>query len=180
MEDMHDKFFILAAVSLSGLIVRTVYDVLKYRFHLIRGSRFDFLMIIVMFVTWGSWLNMPKNDPVILNYPDFIRYGGLVIYIAGAGLAITGAVQIIINIIVNFVTGKNNIIDYGIYAIVRHPMYYGFIMLVIGLPLYRKGLISLVTAPLWIFFLILWLALEQKELTEKYPRYRKYRKRKFF
>lgn len=178
---MYTKYLFFSIVSIIGLLIRTIYDISKYKLRIIKDNKlFDFLIIIVMIITWGSWLNMPKNDPVTLNIPGFIKYSGLIIYIIGVTIAIIGGTQIIINIIHNFITKKNNLINYGIYTVIRHPMYYGFIIFIIGLIIYRGSLITLITAPIWISFLISWLLMEQKELEKNLDGYKEYKKTTWF
>jgi protein-S-isoprenylcysteine O-methyltransferase Ste14 len=105
-----------------------------------------------------------------------IRIVGIIIYIGGLALAISGRVQL----------GKNwaNLEDYqvlsgqslvqsGIYRYIRHPIYGGDILLVLGLELALNS---------WLFLVVIPLALvvcrqakaEESLLAKKMPEYRAY------
>jgi|GEM_PF-3775543 len=174
---MYKDYIIFAIISLIGLIIRSMYDVLKYKFRLIEYNRFyDLFIVIVMIIGWSSWFRMNKFDPIVVFLPVSIKYFGLVLYIIGIIIAVTGASEILIAIIYNIFTKKNIYMKHGIFGIIRHPMYYGFIIFIIGLPLYKGNLITFIISPLWIFFLIWWRIMEEKELEMKLKDYKEYKK----
>jgi protein-S-isoprenylcysteine O-methyltransferase Ste14 len=115
----------------------------------------------------------------ISDQPTGLRLAGLGIYLLGLTLAITARVQL----------GKNwaNIEDYqvirgqslvksGVYQYIRHPIYTGDILLLLGLELALNSWLALGVIPL---ALIVYQQAKTEEnmLSKKLPDYREYRKR---
>jgi protein-S-isoprenylcysteine O-methyltransferase Ste14 len=59
-------------------------------------------------------------------------------------------------------------------------MYLGFIFWLVGLPVYLRSLVGLLSAALWISFIIYWKRLEEEELERKYEGYGEYKKKTWF
>ena len=59
-------------------------------------------------------------------------------------------------------------------------MYLGFILWVIGFPIFMEGLATLASGVLWTAFFMYWKILEEKELEEKYEEYKEYKKITWF
>jgi protein-S-isoprenylcysteine O-methyltransferase Ste14 len=113
----------------------------------------------------------------ITEQPEVIRYVGMGIFLLGLGTAVIGRVQL----------GKNwaNLEDYqvisgqklvqsGIYRYIRHPIYGGDMLLILGLELALNS---------WLFLLVIPLAIvvvrqtlkEEQILQKSFPGYREYR-----
>ena len=57
----------------------------------------------------------------------------------------------------------------GIYARLRHPIYYGWVLACFGMPMLFQSWLGLVTAPLWAGVILLVAALEQRDLAQALP-----------
>jgi len=68
----------------------------------------------------------------------------------------------------------------GIYSKLRHPMYYGFILWILGLPIFMNSPFTLASSVIWIPQLLYWGKSEERELEEKYEEYRDYKKKTWF
>jgi protein-S-isoprenylcysteine O-methyltransferase Ste14 len=69
------------------------------------------------------------------------------------------------------------LVQTGIYGLVRHPMYTGVILTALGWALFRTSLIALVLVVVLIVFFDRKAAQEERLLSEKYPDYEAYRAR---
>jgi protein-S-isoprenylcysteine O-methyltransferase Ste14 len=75
------------------------------------------------------------------------------------------------------VASEQRVIDTGPYAIVRHPMYAGALVLVAGIPMALGSLVGLATLPPFVA-VILWRLLdEERFLVDHLPGYTAYRER---
>jgi protein-S-isoprenylcysteine O-methyltransferase Ste14 len=68
----------------------------------------------------------------------------------------------------------------GLYSKLRHPMYYGFILWVLGLPIFMNSLFALASALIWIPQFLYWGISEEKELEKKHAEYKEYKKKTWF
>ena len=50
----------------------------------------------------------------------------------------------------------------GVYSKIRHPMYYGFIIWMIDLPIFMNSLFTLASAVIWIPQILYWRTAEEK------------------
>jgi len=75
---------------------------------------------------------------------------------------------------------KGDLITKGIYSKIRHPMYLGFILWLIGFPIFFGALFSLIISFLFIGNVLFWRYLEEKELLERFPTYSAYKKTTLF
>jgi protein-S-isoprenylcysteine O-methyltransferase Ste14 len=64
----------------------------------------------------------------------------------------------------------------GIYRLVRHPMYFTVLVLLIGVILYFQAFYSLVWLVIAFLFLIYKTTREEQYLTQKFPEYSEYKK----
>lgn len=114
----------------------------------------------------------------ISSTPQLLSLVGGIIYIAGLTIAITGRVQL----------GKNwaNLEDYqvlsdqhlvqnGIYRYIRHPIYTGDVLLILGLELALNSWLVLLVIPL-ILVVVRQTLEEEKILQTSFPEYAEYRK----
>ncbi len=69
---------------------------------------------------------------------------------------------------------EQKVIDTGLYAYVRHPMYSGFVILIIGLPLSLGSLISVIPAIIAIFCICIRAVLEEQALINELQGYKEY------
>ena len=62
----------------------------------------------------------------------------------------------------------------GFYSIVRHPMYFTVLVLMLGVVLYFQAFFSLVWLPILFIFFMVKASMEEKFLKQKYPEYQAY------
>jgi len=114
----------------------------------------------------------------ISGTPQLLSLVGVIIYVAGLTIAITGRVKL----------GKNwaNLEDYqvlsdqhlvqnGIYRYIRHPIYTGDVLLILGLELALNSWLVLLVIPLMLVVVRQTLE-EEKVLQTSFPEYAEYRK----
>ncbi|MGE5498406.1 MAG: methyltransferase family protein, partial [Syntrophothermus sp.] len=77
-------------------------------------------------------------------------------------------------------TYKGNLITKGIYSVLRHPMYLGFILWLFGVPLFYGSYTLFLLAVPFSANVLYWRHLEELELLRRFPDYRKYRKNTLF
>ncbi|UCH61458.1 MAG: isoprenylcysteine carboxylmethyltransferase family protein [Anaerolineales bacterium] len=115
----------------------------------------------------------------IFEQPFGIRIAGLVIYCVGLTVAVVGRLQL----------GKNwanledfqvipdqQLVERGIYAYIRHPIYTGDVLLILGLELALNSWLVLIVLPLVAIVVRQTLA-EEAILSRAFPTYQAYRQR---
>jgi protein-S-isoprenylcysteine O-methyltransferase Ste14 len=128
---------------------------------------------INMFILWFSWFSMNFSDPLRIALPLWLKVPGLILFVGGIVLAVVSHIHI-----PGYGTGQLR--TTGIYAKIRHPMYFGFMLWLVGFPLFWQSMTTLITAVLWVPAFASWQILEEKQLVEKFPEYREYKKRTWF
>jgi protein-S-isoprenylcysteine O-methyltransferase Ste14 len=109
-----------------------------------------------------------------MDIPDWIGYVGLGSFIMGFALFILSHGKM------KGFEDKGKLVTEGIYSKIRNPMYLGFIIWIVGFPIFTRSLITLLSSVIWISFILTWKRLEEKELEKKYENYREYKKRTLF
>jgi protein-S-isoprenylcysteine O-methyltransferase Ste14 len=75
---------------------------------------------------------------------------------------------------------EGDMITKGIYSIIRHPMYLGFMLWLIGFPIYFGALFSFLLSFVFVANVLFWRYLEEKELEKRFSSYTAYRKTTIF
>jgi protein-S-isoprenylcysteine O-methyltransferase Ste14 len=171
----NEQFAILTSVCVMAHIIRTTYEILKHKKVLIPGRGSFIIILFTMCLLWLSWFGLCNLDIYKLEMPGIFRYFG--VFLLGLGLVvfITGLATI-----KSLESYKGDLITFGIYSIIRHPMYLGFILWLIGMPLYYGGMISLALCIVFIVNVLYWRHLEEKELEIRFPAYKDYKKTTIF
>ena len=108
---------------------------------------------------------------------------------APIAIVIVGDIAVVIGFFITFLVVKENtfasatievsegheVVSTGLYSIVRHPMYSGGLLILLGTPLALGSLWGLALAALSVIWLIWRLVDEEKYLSEKLPGYNEYR-----
>jgi protein-S-isoprenylcysteine O-methyltransferase Ste14 len=125
-----------------------------------------------MFFLWFSWFAMFLNDPIKINL-SLLRYFGLLLFIVGVIFVALSHIKI---------KGYNTkkLYTNGIYSKIRHPMYLGFILWIIGLPMFLQSFITLLSAVIWIPQIMYWKSSEEKYLEKKFTNFEEYKKKTWF
>lgn len=172
---MDSVFYVLSGVCLGCFILRTAFNILKYRKHRWAENKMVYRgILVIMFVLWASWFQMNFFDPLIIHIPNLIRYFGLGVFIAGVVLFLLSHLQL------KGFEDKGFLVRKGIYSKIRNPMYLGFILWVFGFPLFMQAFMTFLSGGIWVAFFVGWQRLEEMELEKKYPEYKEYIKSTWF
>ena len=173
--NVQKTFFVLLIVCVCTHTIRTTYEILKHKETLKAGKLSFVIMFTNMLLLWVSWVLLCSYDILKIHLPAVIRYTGLLI--AGIGLVLFLAGLFTIKTLENF---DGDLIKTGIYSKIRHPMYTGFILWLIGFPVFFRAGFSLMLSLLFIGNILFWRYLEEKELENRFPTYNTYKKTTIF
>ena len=161
----------LVALYLAALAVRTSYELLKKAGRVDPGSRALFLTILLdMILLWGSWFTLCALDPARLVLPALMRQTGLAALVVGLVLAVGALIQL------RGVENIDHLVTTGLFGVVRHPMYLGFILWILGWAVFQGSVVGLALGLVGIANILLWRRLEERHLEARYgDAYRTYR-----
>jgi protein-S-isoprenylcysteine O-methyltransferase Ste14 len=169
-------FCICFGVCFICYAIRSWYHVLANRgSELAENKRFINVLFVIMFFLWFSWFGMAAIDPYKLNPPSWARYTGLALFIIGVCLFILSHVKMR-----GQKADQNEFVTTGIFSKIRHPMYFGFIIWIIGFPVFTNALFTLASAIIWIPQILYWKSSEERQLVKKYKEYQEYKKQTWF
>ena len=167
---MEHIVYTAAAVSIVTHCVRTVYDVLKHE-KIITPGRLSFVIIFTnMALLWISWFALCIVYPKTVILPDVARYAGLAVTVTGVIFFLTALFTI-----KTFESYTGGLITHGIYSRIRHPMYLGFILWLVGFPLCTGAVSAYYYAVPFCGNVLFWRYLEEKELSGRFVEYGVYR-----
>ncbi|MEX2093543.1 MAG: isoprenylcysteine carboxylmethyltransferase family protein [Pirellulales bacterium] len=138
---------VLFLVGYSGLLIFTPFDV--FRFHLLAKPGIVISSLGLVFVVAGYWI------------------------VALAFMENTFAVPVI----KHQKERQHVVVDTGLYGIVRHPMYTGLILLLLGMPLWLESYAAALVAIFPIALLMLRILVEERFLRRELPGYEAYTER---
>ncbi|MGE5447657.1 MAG: methyltransferase family protein [Bacteroidales bacterium] len=173
---MREKIFLIAViVCIICHMIRLIYELLKHK-KMIKANRASFVIIFTnMAILWVSWVIVCIYDTHRIELANMIRYLG--ISLVGIGLVVFLIALFTIKTLESY---EGDLITTGVYSKIRHPMYFGFILWLAGLPIYFGALYAFILAFLFIANVLLWRYLEEKELIERFPAYTNYKKTTLF
>jgi len=173
MENQSFIFFVSLCVITH--IIRTVYEVMKHKKKL-EPNRLSFIIVFInMVVLWISWIALCSKDIYKIVLPSTIQYMGLLLVIIGLICFITALFTI-----KTLEIYDGDLITKGIYSKIRHPMYLGFILWLIGFPIYSGAVFSFIIAFLFSGNVLFWRYLEEIELVKRFPDYKVYKTKTLF
>ena len=168
-------FIVWFGVCFVCYAIRTVFNVMIYHKHpWLENKKIMRFIFLVMGILWYSWFSMCFSDPVRMSIPDWIRYAGFIFFLTGVFLFLFAHIKM------RGFEDKGRLVMTGIYSKIRNPMYLGFIIWIIGFPVFTRSLITLASSVLWIAFILYWKKLEEKELMSRFDHYRAYMKKTWF
>lgn len=173
---MNKSLFIYLTILCMGThVVRTIYEILKHR-KLIRATRISFFIIFTnMALLWISWFTLCTLDVYTIEMPYLVRILGILLVVAGLITFLTGLATM-----KTLEDYHGELVTNGIYSKIRHPMYLGFILWLIGMPLQFGGITSFVLCILFTANVLFWRYLEENELIDRFADYRIYREKTWF
>lgn len=165
------SFLGLVALYLAALAVRTGYELLKKAGKVDPRNQALFVMILVdMIVLWASWFTACSMDPARLVLPAVARRAGLAVLVVGLVLAVGALIQL------RGVENIDHLVTTGLFGVVRHPMYLGFILWILGWAVFQGSVVGLALGLVGIVNIFLWRRLEERHLEARYgDAYRTYR-----
>lgn len=157
-------------------MIRTSYELLKKAGRVNPKNTIIFALVFaVMCLMWASWFILCPLDPFGLTLPELVRWVGLGVVILGLGLAIGGIVQL------RGLENISHLVTTGWFSKLRHPIYTGFILWILGWAVYHAAIVSLVIGFLGIGNILYWRRLEEESLEARYGEgYRTYRRETWF
>lgn len=172
---MRLSFFWLFGICFICHLFRTIYMVLQSKQNLkYLNKSLYFLMFINMVVLWISWFKMCERDPYYLTLPSGSWWIGLGIFVIGIVMFFVSLIQL------RAFEHTKRLVTTGVYRKIRHPMYFAFIMWLIGYPVFLQARLTLISAFIWIPNVLIWMHLEEKKLIKKFPDYSAYQKKTWF
>lgn len=173
---MSAPVLVFAGLFLIALVVRDVYELLKKAGRIDTRDRLLFAAVFTsMCVMWISWFAMGAFDPTRLPVPGTLRMIGLGAVVLGFGLALGGMWQL------KEVENIDHLVTTGLYSRIRHPMYVGFILWILGWSAYQGAVATSVLGVLGVLSVVWWRRLEETALLSSYGSvYTEYRARTWF
>lgn len=174
IQNVHWTYIVALCICFVCFLTRTSYHILESKKSRIAAHRSMPLLIgINMGVLWSVWFFMNFTDPLRITLPLWLRIFGFALFIVGTIFMIVSHIHI-----PGYGTGQLR--TTGIYSKIRHPMYFGFMLWLVGFPLFWQSIITLITAVLWVPAFLSWQILEEKQLEMKFPEYHAYKKKTLF
>ena len=170
-------FIVLFLICFIGYYLHTLWHYQQYKgigFKQ-RGKLFNVYTHIIVFAGYLAYGFMIYTDPFKIDINLTMRISGLIVGIAGIIIVALATIK------KKGYTEPDSLIESGIYSIMRNPMYFGIILIHIGLPLFFGSIITLLSAFIWIPLIILWKHWEEKCLERKFgEKYIAYKRRTLF
>lgn len=174
---MYSRFLITFAVCLVCCLFHTMTHYLEHKGHKVEESKvLHPLLSIAIFAGYSAWGFMMAWDPVDFSLPGWVALP------LGLAIGMLGSAMLVISTIAKKGFGEiDHLVTTGIYSRIRHPMYLGLIMMHVGFPLAAGGLLTLISAVIWIPLILMWKRWEEQALEAKFGlQYSEYRKRTLF
>ena len=166
--------YAILTVSFLCFLYHTLIHVLGHLGKIEEGKRLYVTIGISMFLGW------------ILYY--WASFSQLRMGISLPG--VSGLILVIVGFCIYFAAHKNihkamhkgsrKLISDGLYRHIRHPMYVGQILMLLGAPILGSAWTILALSPVFIVQILIWAFMEEKELVKEFPGYAEYRKRTWF
>jgi protein-S-isoprenylcysteine O-methyltransferase Ste14 len=171
----NNSFFIWIEICVTTHIIRFVYEILKHK-RILTPNKLTFVIVFAnMGFLWVSWFELCGADPYRMSLPGIVQYMGIAFVVIGIILFLTALFTI--KSLENY---EGDLMTEGIYSKIRHPMYLGFILWLLGFPMIYGALSALVLSVVFIANILFWKHLEEKELEERFSSYRDYKTKTIF
>jgi len=171
-----NSYLNLVVVFVLCLFIRTGYELLKEARKINPESKLIFAIILaVMCALWASWFGLCPSDPFQINLPEAVRWSGFALFGLGIVLAVGALIQL------RGVENIDHLVTTGLFSKIRHPMYVGFILWILGWSAYHGAIASLAVGLIGILNILYWRRLEEIRLLAQFgDTYRQYRQTTWF
>jgi protein-S-isoprenylcysteine O-methyltransferase Ste14 len=168
---MSTAYLVALSLCLAGLAIRTGYELLKKAGRVNPRNKVVFSVVFVgMILMLTSWFIMGPSDPQRVGLPAVVRWLGLGASVAGLGIALGGWIQL------RGLENIDHLVTSGLFSKIRHPMYAGFTLWILGWVVFYGAAVSLVVGLVCIGNIVYWRRLEEEKLASDYGEdYRRYR-----
>jgi protein-S-isoprenylcysteine O-methyltransferase Ste14 len=173
---MDDNYLILVILFVVCLAIRTGYELLKEAGKIDLENKPVFgLILATMCALWALWFSLCLSDPVRVDLPEALRWGGFGLLVVGTILAVGALLQL------RGVENIDHLVTSGLFAKFRHPMYIGFIFWILGWGVYHSAMLSLLIGLIGIANILYWRRLEEARLLKQFgTAYEQYRRTTWF
>jgi protein-S-isoprenylcysteine O-methyltransferase Ste14 len=173
---MNTVYFVILTLCLTGLAIRMAYEFLKKSGKINPQNKVVLGVVILgMSLFLPSWVFMCPLDPWHIDLTIAVSDLGTLMVIAGAGLALAALIQL------RGVENIDHLVTGGVFAVLRHPMYAGFILWILGWIVRYGAGASFFVGLVSIGCVLWWRRLEEEKLVAVYgEEYREYRKGTWF
>jgi protein-S-isoprenylcysteine O-methyltransferase Ste14 len=173
---MADGYWILLSLFLICTTIRSIYEWLKKQGRISPTNRLIFALIASdMAILWLSWFSLCPIDPFHLQLTEAVKWIGLGITVIGSCLAVGALLQL------KGVENIENLRTRGLFTVMRHPMYTGFMLWFLGWAVYNDAGISLIAGLYGIGHVLYWRRVEEEALVNQFgDAYRRYREKTWF
>ena len=173
---MSTTYLILMVLCLSGLMIRTGYELLKEAGRVDPRSKAVFTVVFMgMCLVLLTWPFLGLFDPIPIPLPTAVHWAGLFVLVTGLGLAVGGVMQL------RGLENIDHLVVSGIFAKLRHPMYTGFMLWILGWIVYHGAILSVVLGGICIVSILYWRRIEEQKLEVQFgEEYRRYKKGTWF
>lgn len=160
---MDTTYLILLVVFVSCSFIRTGYELLKDAGKIDAENKIIFAIIFsVMCMFWGSWFALCPADPFRFELSEAVHWSGLALFILGMVLAFTALFQL------KGLENIDHLVTTGLFSKIRHPMYTGFLLWILGWSTYHGAIVSLAFGVIGIANILYWRRLEEIRLLASY------------
>jgi protein-S-isoprenylcysteine O-methyltransferase Ste14 len=160
---MAAAFWIALALYIIGLAIRDGYELLKRSRSVDpKDTRVFAVVFTSMVVMWVSWFAFGALAPMRLTVPAAVGWFGLGVVGLGTGVSVAGMWQL------GGVENIDHLVKTGLFSKIRHPMYAGFFLWIVGWCAYTGAPASILLAPFGMASVLWWRQLEESELAVRY------------
>lgn len=176
----------VGAAAMMLFVFRDQDDLLKerFKFPIQKGQPLADKIIVPLVVV--SFVGLIVFIPLDVFRFHLIRWPGVFVSSAGLALSVAGwwvmalamrENRFALAVVRYQPERRQTVIDTGVYAVVRHPMYAGAVLLFVGMPLWLESYAAALLASVPIAVLAVRIAVEEHTLRRELPSYDSYMRR---
>ena len=134
-----------------------------------------YFYVAVQFLLIALLFTAPRQEEPYGSFSDLIGLAGVVLIALGAIILVTSFVRLGRSLTANPVPKDDGVlVTSGLYAKVRHPIYFGLLVLALGVVLDAGWWPQIIIASMLYFLLNIKAQFEEDLLRKKYPEYKAY------